>query len=192
MDGWERKRRRKGYTYPWFTRRSYWVGGKGGQTGYPKRRIVYSSGSRWHVTWMHNAIPIPFALVCVLSTILFSWLHSSRMCSPEECGCCSGTATLLPCYHYQSYCYRCCCCYPLPSRRNSRLASSNINRISSFFWILSIHFYCALVSVSTRLFVTVFNTQFCPLIRFFNLTVNLLLLLSVFALCKEKNKISKV
>ncbi|KAM0724806.1 hypothetical protein ACS0PU_009190 [Formica fusca] len=56
---------------------------------------------------MHNAIPIPFALVCVLSITLFSWLHSSRMCSPEECGCCSGTAMLLPCYRYQSYCYRC-------------------------------------------------------------------------------------
>lgn len=89
---WMREKDR-GRVHPWFTRSSYWAGKKGGQTGYPKHRIVYSSRSRWHVTWMHNQ----YSLLSSVSSRPISWLCSLRMCSPEECSCqwycCAATVT---------------------------------------------------------------------------------------------------
>lgn len=127
---------------------SYWVGEKGGQTGYPKHRIVYRSRSRWHVTWMHNAIPIPFALIYVLSTASIS---TSPLCVPRKNAAAAATTrTLVPPFLaapmrlllYQCHYYSCCCCFYRYHHRILRLPCSDIDRyylpppLSSFFHVL--------------------------------------------------------
>lgn len=146
MDGRERKTE-GGYANSWFTRGSYWVGEKGGQTGYPKHRIVHRSRSRWHVTWMHNAIPIPFALILSVHV----YLDFTLVCVLQKNAAATGRYCRVGTTTTDAITVVVAATTTTIAIRGWQAQTST--DISSFFYVFSVNSCCALVPVSTRPFV---------------------------------------
>lgn len=106
---------------------------------------------------MHNAIPIPFALI--LSTDCL-YLDFTLVCVLQKNAAATGRYRRW--YHYRCYYYRCCCyccCYHYHDS-NSWLASSDIDR---YFQLLLCPFSRLLLRTCSHVYetiCTVFNVIF--------------------------------